>query len=299
MKRPVQRTSPLLIDDHALQLLPKLAVLIGLNEAIVLQQIHFLSKIPNSGREIKGHKWVWNTIDAWREQHFAFFTNSVLKRVIARLEKLKLLISCQPDGRMSRKKYYRVNYDVLNKVNREGIKLTQSKRSKWSNQEGVKLTRSKTETTAETSKAETSRNVGMCPKGSDRVNLVFHPSEAEVVAFMNEQRIPIHVVRAWWRSNSQAGWKISGKFRIHDWRKSLTAYAAGFKIKVHDPTPDKELSDFADETGVDQDVYKKWIEWGNRNKWMRLNPMTQQKEPIFDLRASLTAFVEHVDGCML
>ncbi|HDE3362621.1 TPA: DnaD domain protein, partial [Staphylococcus aureus] len=31
----------LLIDDYPIQVLPKLAELIGLNEAIVLQQIHY------------------------------------------------------------------------------------------------------------------------------------------------------------------------------------------------------------------------------------------------------------------
>lgn len=56
----------LLIADHPLQVLPRLAAEIGLNEAIVLQQIHYwLEKSTHVHRQ---QKWVYNTMDDWLAQ---------------------------------------------------------------------------------------------------------------------------------------------------------------------------------------------------------------------------------------
>jgi len=51
---------------------PELAELIGLNEAIVLQQVHYW--LEKTDFEAKGKKWVYNTIEQWKEQ-FPFFSS--------------------------------------------------------------------------------------------------------------------------------------------------------------------------------------------------------------------------------
>ena len=68
--------SSLLIDEHPLVVLPSLAKEIGLNEAIMLQQIHFwISK----RKHLKGGKhWVYNTYDGWADQ-FPFWSRSSRK----------------------------------------------------------------------------------------------------------------------------------------------------------------------------------------------------------------------------
>lgn len=291
--------SSLLIDDLPLQLLPRLAVLIGLNEAVVLQQVHFLLRVPNSGRVMNGLKWIWNTYEAWQEQHFPFWSVRTLKTVIAKLEKAKLLISCQPDGRMSRKKYYRVNYEALERLNRDRADLAPSKVQKLHDAEGAKVARSKTETSSEKSGTETSRKEERCSATSRRSNIDFQiPSEPEIQKFIAEHKISIDAARAWYHNNSKRGWKAKGKFRIYDWRKTLLAYGRNFKKRTHDTLSDSDLHTFCEEQGIDDERFDTWIDWGNRNKWMRKNRITGFMEPIFDLKASLLAFDAHIDNCM-
>lgn len=62
----VDKLSSLLIDEHPLVVLPSLAKEIGLNEAIMMQQIHFWI---NKRKHFKdGKYWVYNTYDGWADQ---------------------------------------------------------------------------------------------------------------------------------------------------------------------------------------------------------------------------------------
>lgn len=135
----------LLSAEHPLILLPKLAKTIGLNEAIVAQQVYFLLGMKAGGRVIDGHKWIWNTLEEWQAKHFPFFSVMTLRRTIASLEKMGVLISCQPDGRMSRKKYYRIDLTKLGAA----VRRVQNEQM-----QGVKMNTSKTETTTETTKSK-------------------------------------------------------------------------------------------------------------------------------------------------
>lgn len=51
--------SNLLIDDYPILVLPKLATEIGLNEAIVLQQMHYWLKKSNHNYD--GKRWIYNS----------------------------------------------------------------------------------------------------------------------------------------------------------------------------------------------------------------------------------------------
>lgn len=53
----MSNTNKLLLDEHPLQVMPKLAALIGLNGAIILQQIHYWLCIKNENNQdyINGH----------------------------------------------------------------------------------------------------------------------------------------------------------------------------------------------------------------------------------------------------
>ena len=81
----------LLIDDQPLQVLPSLAEAIGLNESLVLQQIHWL--LSRSKKKISGKYWVFNTYEEWRDKHFRFFSLSTVRRTIKNLEDLGLITS--------------------------------------------------------------------------------------------------------------------------------------------------------------------------------------------------------------
>lgn len=111
--------SNLLIDDEPLQVLPKLAVAIGLDEAIVVQQLHYwLNPKRKSGKIIDGRRWVYNTYAEWRTTNFPFWSEIHIKRIFLILEKCGIIVSCQPEGRFSRRKYYRLNEGFMLKAKR-------------------------------------------------------------------------------------------------------------------------------------------------------------------------------------
>jgi hypothetical protein len=89
-----------------------LAQKIGLNEAIVVQQLHFLLAHCGGGKVINGDRWIFNTYEQWQSDHFPYWSIRTLKRIFANLESMLLVESCQPDGAMSRKKYYRLNFGM-------------------------------------------------------------------------------------------------------------------------------------------------------------------------------------------
>jgi hypothetical protein len=114
--------SKLLINEHPLQVLPSLAVKIGLNEAIILQQIHYWA---NQGRkEINEHSWVFNTVAEWKHQ-FPFWSEQTIRRTIASLKERGLLISeCLNPNRFDRTPYYRIDYDALSLVEHANLEPT-------------------------------------------------------------------------------------------------------------------------------------------------------------------------------
>lgn len=81
--------SKLLIDSEPLQVLPQLAVKIGLNEAIFLQQLHYW--LQKSRHEHDERRWVYNTFEEWQAQ-FPFWSLATMKRIAASLVKQNLLI---------------------------------------------------------------------------------------------------------------------------------------------------------------------------------------------------------------
>ena len=67
----------LLLKESPLVILPKLAVRIGLNEAVMLQQIHFRSKDERNIRD--GRSWCYDSDEGWNKM-FPFFSISTLRR---------------------------------------------------------------------------------------------------------------------------------------------------------------------------------------------------------------------------
>lgn len=77
--------SKYLIPEPALQVLPTLACHVGLNEAIFLQQLHWLLDNPKLGKKVDGRKWVKMSMKEWQEDHFRFWTDKVIGRTIDNL----------------------------------------------------------------------------------------------------------------------------------------------------------------------------------------------------------------------
>lgn len=103
----------LLLEDRPLMVLPKLACAFGLENAIVIQQLYWLLKNPANGKIIEGERWIFNTYETWQEQYFPFWSERTLRRIFTELENLKVIQTCQPEGVMSRRKYYRLGNGSL------------------------------------------------------------------------------------------------------------------------------------------------------------------------------------------
>lgn len=99
----------LLISRNPIVFNPELAQLIGLNNAIVLQKLQFLLREPRNGKDAEGHRWIYNTYEEWQKECFPFWSITTIQRVFSDLEEKGLVRSIQPEGRASRRKYYRVD----------------------------------------------------------------------------------------------------------------------------------------------------------------------------------------------
>lgn len=107
--------SRLLINEPPLMVLPSLAVKIGLNEAIFVQQLHYLLQMSQNERD--GAMWVYNTFEDWGAI-FPFWSIPTIKRIASSLKAKKLIVSSGKYNRMKMDKtqWYSLNYNELNKL---------------------------------------------------------------------------------------------------------------------------------------------------------------------------------------
>jgi hypothetical protein len=98
----------LLIDEPPLVVLPSLAKAIGLNPALLLQQLHF------RGRQ-EPHGWVQRSLPGWREDGFAFWSEDTIKRALAELRRRRL-VDVEQSASTDRSNRYRVNYDAVRRL---------------------------------------------------------------------------------------------------------------------------------------------------------------------------------------
>jgi hypothetical protein len=105
--------SKLLIDEPPLIILPGLAVLIGLNEAIFCQQLHYL--IQKRGEKHEEVLWVHHTYDEWRD-YFPFWSVETIKRVIRGLQDSEHVIARTfNEAKIDRTKWYRLDYSKFDR----------------------------------------------------------------------------------------------------------------------------------------------------------------------------------------
>lgn len=107
-------THPLVVDKH-------LAAILGLNEAIVLQQVHYWIEInkKNNNNFHDGRYWTYNTINDWQEE-FPFWSAETVKRIFKRLRKRNLVITNNYNKiKRDRTLWYTINYEELEKITSE------------------------------------------------------------------------------------------------------------------------------------------------------------------------------------
>ena len=108
-----------LFDDSPIVINTTLANEIGLNEAIVLQQINYwIEGNRRSGKNYhNGKYWTYNSIKSWQEKNFKFLSVETVRRVFTKLEKLGFIATgnYNKDPR-DKTKWYTINDNKLKEL---------------------------------------------------------------------------------------------------------------------------------------------------------------------------------------
>ncbi len=112
-------SSKLLIQDEPLLVLPELAVKVGLNEALFLQQVHYW--LNKSNKFYEGRTWIYNTVSDWSKQ-FPFWSERTIRRIIGNLEKQEILIIGNFNKlKMDRTQWYSINHEKLEELDNQAF----------------------------------------------------------------------------------------------------------------------------------------------------------------------------------
>ncbi|HEJ7121059.1 putative virion protein [Serratia marcescens] len=117
----------LLLPSRPIVVIPELAMRVGLNEAMLLQQVHYWITETTSGIEHDGRRWVYNTIAEWMEQ-FPFLSESSIKRAFSSLKSQGIIyveqLSSDPRDKTN---FYAINYE--HRALTDEVKMTSCNRS--------------------------------------------------------------------------------------------------------------------------------------------------------------------------
>lgn len=98
----------LLITEYPMMFYPSLAKEIGVNEAILFQELHYWLK--ESKKVKNGKKWVCMTYDEIQER-LSFFSVNTIKKIIKKLSDSNLiLIDNFNESKMEKTNWYTINY---------------------------------------------------------------------------------------------------------------------------------------------------------------------------------------------
>lgn len=126
---------PSLMDEQPINFYPHLAEILGVNEAIVLQQIWFYINVNRQNESERhfhdGKWWVYNSYKQWNARYFPWLNPRAIQVVILNLEKLNILESMQGvEDKYDRRKWYTVNLkaleDVIQKASKDSAKSAPS-----------------------------------------------------------------------------------------------------------------------------------------------------------------------------
>lgn len=91
-----------------------LAVILGVSESIILQQMSYW--LEKSTHIIEERPWIFNSYSNWQRQ-LPFFCESTIRRLIKKLEDMGIILSANFNKcKMDKTKWYSIDYDVLNKL---------------------------------------------------------------------------------------------------------------------------------------------------------------------------------------
>ena len=120
----IKRESRLLLNTLPMVIQPELACAIGVNEALVLQQIQYWLTNSCTENNIRdGRRWVYNPMETQREErsswkaNFPFFGLSTIKRIFTKLENKGIIIAGEYNtDKRDRTQWYTIDYEKLDQI---------------------------------------------------------------------------------------------------------------------------------------------------------------------------------------
>lgn len=162
----------LLLNEQPLLVMPDLATKIGLNESIVLQQIHYWL-LQHEKQKIDYHDnryWVYNSYPEWNKQ-FPFWSIRTIKTIIMRLETLGLVISGNYNKlSLDRTKWYSIDYKQLELLCSTHSAIVAPCTVQHLPDHSARFARPIPETSSEITSETTNNDNGVFPIGENTVN---------------------------------------------------------------------------------------------------------------------------------
>lgn len=175
--------SKLLFDEQPLVIDRTLARAIGLNEAIVLQQVHYWITINKKANKNfhEGKYWTYNSLPNWHKNNFDFWSFDTVKRTFSKLVKAKILITDNFNkDKRDRTLWYTIDYEVLETlINSIGAECTDGEGQNAPMKEG-KMHRPLPETTTETT-SDNNNNTIDAKKPSEKESHSVKETKTDVV----------------------------------------------------------------------------------------------------------------------
>ncbi|OBW57019.1 hypothetical protein A9986_09735 [Solibacillus silvestris] len=105
----------LLVDGRQLFLSQDLAIRIGVEEALFIQQLYY--RIETRGVEKEGHIWYRQTYQGWAKQCPQWNIRKI-KRLVMKLERYQIIISSNKFNsfKTDRSKWYRIDYEKIDQI---------------------------------------------------------------------------------------------------------------------------------------------------------------------------------------
>ncbi len=107
--------SKLLINEQPLMFSPTLAIELGIESAVFLQQLHFWLSV--SRHEHDGKLWIYNNTDQCIEMVRGTISKRTIERIISNLKKRNLIITkALHSNTWNRTNFFTINYEELEKL---------------------------------------------------------------------------------------------------------------------------------------------------------------------------------------
>ena len=109
-------------DEYPILVDRKLARILGVNEAMVMQHIHYWL-VKNEEKKVnykEGRYWTFKSIKQWHDDEFDFWSESTLRRIFISLEEKGLLLVNNFNKKgFDKTKWYSIDYEKLYSLNEE------------------------------------------------------------------------------------------------------------------------------------------------------------------------------------